>query len=63
MLDIMRSNRCYDLVYAYKFGNARVLRDALVADSNVIASSIASIKDAVKAAYETEYKQVAIGSR
>ncbi len=63
MLDIMRSNRCYDLVYAYNFGNARVLRDALVADSNVIASSIASIKDAVKAAYETEYKQVAIGSR
>lgn len=58
IIDILRKNRCFDLVYAYNFGGARSINRNLIAESNTIASSIASLKTAVQTAYEDTYQQI-----
>ena len=58
IIDILRKNRCFDLVYAYNFGGARSINRDLVSESNTIASSIASLKPAVQTAYEDTYQQI-----
>ena len=58
ILDILFENRVLDLVYAFNFGNARSIATTLRADSNTIASTIASLKTAAQSAYETTYKDI-----
>ncbi len=58
IIDLLRNNRQFDLVYTYNFGNIRSMNKVLIADSNTIASSLASLKDATKSAYEEAYKAV-----
>ena len=59
IIDILRANRQFDLVYAYNFGSARnSVSSTLTADSNTIASTFASIQPAVMTAYETTYQAI-----
>ncbi len=58
IIDLLRERRTFDLAYAYNFGSVRNIAKTLIADSNTIASTIATLKDAVQAAYETTYKDI-----
>lgn len=52
MLDIIFNSRIFDVVYAYNWGGVRSIANNLTADSNTIASSIASLKIASATALE-----------
>ena len=52
MLDIIFNSRIFDVVYAYNWGGVRSIANNLTADSNTIASSIASLKTASATALE-----------
>ncbi|MBQ2707444.1 MAG: hypothetical protein IJF67_04200 [Clostridia bacterium] len=61
IIDLLRNNRQFDLAYTYNFGGVRNMNKVLIADSNTVASSIASMKDAAQAAYETTYQAILDG--
>lgn len=53
MLDIIFASRIFDTVYAYNFGSIRsTMTSILLADSNTISSTIASVKTSVQADIE-----------
>ena len=58
ILDILFENRVLDLVYTFNFGSARNIATALKAESNTIASTLASLKEAAQSAYESTYAGV-----
>ena len=60
IIDILRANRQFDLAYAYDFGSVRsTVSNALIADSNTIASSFASALPKIQTAYEDTLKAIA----
>ncbi len=59
IIDILRANRQFDIVYAYDFGGARAtVAGSLIAESNTIASSFASALPKIQAAYEDTLKAI-----
>jgi len=58
MLDIIFDSRVFDIVYAYNFGGIQNFKKVMVADSNTVASQMASYKTSVEAAYTTTYETI-----
>ncbi|MBQ2707705.1 MAG: hypothetical protein IJF67_05515, partial [Clostridia bacterium] len=58
MLDIIFDSRVFDIVYSYDFGSIKQFNKVMIADSNTIASSMASYKTAAQAAYESTYATI-----
>ncbi len=56
MLDIIFSSRTFDVAYAFGWTGISQIPTAIVADSNTMASTIASIKDGVQKAADDTYK-------
>ena len=48
MLDLIFASRTFDVVYAYNWGKVRNLSNAVVAESNTIASTVTSMKTAAQ---------------
>jgi hypothetical protein len=57
MLDIIFASRVFDIVYAYNWGSVRELSKVVVAPSNTIASTIASMKSMIQAAFDAQFKK------
>ena len=58
IVDLLRSNRTFDLAYAYDMGGVRNLNSRLVSDSNTIASTLAGLTKQAQAANEATLKSI-----
>lgn len=53
IVELLRSNRTFDLAYAYDLGGVRNVSKRLVADANTIASTLAGLTKQAQAIYES----------
>lgn len=58
MLDLIFSTRTFDAVYCYNWGKVRTIQNLLPAESNTLASSIASIKTAAQTELDNYIKEL-----
>lgn len=58
IVELLRSNRTFDLAYAYDFGGVRNINSRLVSDANTIASTLAGLTKQANAIYESTLKSI-----